>query len=480
MSNKKLIEAAERVSGWREDPVSFVIDNFGVEPDHWQEEALIAFVSGDKDRIRIAMKACAGVGKSAVLAWCAWLFLSCYGEKGEHPKGVAISVTWDNLRDNLWVELSKWQQRSEFLSMAFTWTKERIFAKDHPETWFLSARSFPKTASKEELGKTLSGMHGKYVAFFIDESGAIPVEVAKACEQAVGEAIKNKGFIKVMQAGNPLTTDGMLYHAANSINSFVITITGDPDNPKRSNRIDEEWAREQIAEHGRDDPWVMVYILGLFPKTAISSLLSIDEVEAAMERTIEDRQSIEIYQKIIGVDVALGGLDSTVIFPRQGKIAFPYVELRSAKPSMIASRVITAKNKWKGEIEYIDDTGGFGSGVIDSMRQAGFNPIGVHFSEKSGDMRYFNKRSEMYFRMSEWVKNGGCLPKCPKLKKQLTELSYSFDKGKFKLNPKKELGKSPDQADALALTFTNVDVPRDLRIPIGNNHRTIKDYDPFE
>jgi hypothetical protein len=48
------------------------------------------------------MQACAGPGKSAVLAWCGWWFLSVQGSRGEHPKGIALSITGDNLKANLW------------------------------------------------------------------------------------------------------------------------------------------------------------------------------------------------------------------------------------------------------------------------------------------------------------------------------------------------------------------------------------------
>ena len=97
-------KARANIQRWRQNPVQFVVEQFGVEPDAWQRDALMAFA--DPTKPRISMQACAGPGKSAVLAWCGWNFLSCYGDRGEHPKGAAVSVTWDNLRDNLWPEFA--------------------------------------------------------------------------------------------------------------------------------------------------------------------------------------------------------------------------------------------------------------------------------------------------------------------------------------------------------------------------------------
>jgi hypothetical protein len=480
------LTTGEMISIWRENPVRFVRDNFGVEPDEWQKLALKAFASGDQETIRISLQACAGPGKSAVLSWCGWNFLSCYGEKGEHPKGAAVSVTWDNLKDNLWVELAKWQNLSPFLSRMFTWTQSKIYANDHKETWFLSARSFPKTADAETIGKTLSGIHSKYVLFLIDESGDIPVEISKAAEQAVGETIARGGFVKILQAGNPISLDGMLHAASVSDNWHVIRITGDPDDPLRSPRIDVEWARSMINEYGKEDPWVMAYILGHFPKAAMNTLLSADEVEKAMNRhyVIKD---YGYAQKRLGVDVARYGLDATVIFPRQGLAAFKYVEMRNANGPQVAARVVMAKEKWSSEIEFVDDTGGFGASVIDSLHLAGHTPQGVHFASKATDPRYGNKRSEMWLEMAEWIRRGGALPKCKKLKKELTSVMYFLKNGKLVLEDKeqikKRLGFSPDIADALALTFAIKDMPaadefeyiRKMRETSGIAH----EYNPF-
>ena len=480
--------AATKIKHWRANPVSFVFDMFGATPDEWQEDALNAYISRDKKKIRIAMLACAGPGKSTVLSWVGWHFLVCYAEKNEHPKAVAISVTWDTLKDTLWTEMAKWQHCSDFLMAAFTWTQTRIFAKQHPETWFMSARSFPKSADTETIGKTLSGLHSKYLLYLIDESGDIPPQIAKAAEQGLGETLQRPGgFAKILTAGNPIALDGLLYEANMSNNWHTIRITSDPDDPKRTPRVSKEWAQEMIDTYGRNDPWVASYILGRFPESSITSLLSLRDVEMAMERhyTVKD---FAYSQKRLGVDVALSGMDSTVIFPRQGLAAFKYSTMRNSNGPEIAARIMQAKKKWNHEMEFIDDTGGFGATVIDSLRLAGETPQGIHFASKAIDPRYFNKRAEMWLEMAEWVKRGGALPQCNQLKKELTSVKYFLNKGKLQLEAKdqvkKRLGFSPDIADALALTFAIPDQPatdefeyiRNLENG-GSNYKS--DYDPF-
>src|SRR6185312_13307824 len=124
-----LAEAQSKIRLWRENPPAFVREVFGVTPDPWQDDVLSAFPSQQ----RVAMKACKGPGKTAVEAWLGWNFLLTR----PHPKVAATSITKDNLADNLWTEMAKWQHKSPLLKSAFEWTKTRIFARQHPETWWM-------------------------------------------------------------------------------------------------------------------------------------------------------------------------------------------------------------------------------------------------------------------------------------------------------------------------------------------------------
>ena len=460
---------------WRKNPVLMVREIFDTEPDTWQAKALMAFANQDEPRLRIALQACAGPGKSTVLAWIGWNFLLCYAEVGEHPKGAAISSSRDNLKDNLWSEFSKWQERAPLLMRAFTQTSERIFANDHPKTWFLSARSFSRTANADEQGRTLSGLHGKFVLALIDESGDIPVAVLKTAEQALTKC----AFGRIIQSGNPTSHDGMLYAAATRLAHkwLLFSITGDPDDPERSPRIDKDWAQENIDEYGREDPWVMAYILGKFPPSSINTLLGPDEVREAMARSPQEDDYV-YSQRRLGIDVARFGDDRNVIFPRQGLVAYKPIVIRQARSHEIAGRIARIKMDWKSEMETVDDTGGYGAGVIDALLQAGQSPIPVNFAGKPNDPRYYNKRSEMWWEMAKWVKRGGALPDEPDLARELTAPTYTMFKGKLRVEEKEKIKArlkfSPDKGDALVLTFAQPDMPAEMDGPVGDLRRRRK------
>lgn len=473
--------ATTKLTEWRHDALKFAVECMGFEPDDWQAEALrLASAPG---RVRLAMKACAGPGKTSVLAILGWHRLVCFAGRGEHPKGAAVSITGDNLDMNLWPELSKWQSRSPFLLEAFEWTKTRIFAKDHPETWFLAARSFPKAADIETVGRTLSGMHSDYPFFLLDESGDIPPQIAKSAEQALSNC--EHGLIAT--AGNTTSHNGLLYYVCSVARGEwkVITITGDPDRADRSPRVDLEWARAQIAAHGRDNPWVMAYILGEFPPGSINALLTVDEVEAALCRELPPG-AYNWSQKRLGIDVARFGDDRTVIFPRQGLYAGVPTVMRHSRTTDVAAHAAQIIATSGAEETFVDDTGHWGHGVIDNMRAAQLRATGIQFHGPALDPRYKNRRAEMWMKMAEWVKSGGALPPLPELVGELTSPTYTFANGKFLLEDKdqvkKRLGRSPDLADALALTFAMPDQPASAGLEHLFGNRKVVDsgaYDPF-
>lgn len=437
---------------------------FGIIPDSWQADVLEAF----PHKQRIALLASKGPGKTGLLAWLGWNYLLTR----PHPKIAATSVTSDNLNDGLWTEMAKWQAKSPLLQATFTWTKTRIFANDHPETWWMAARTWPRTGDKEQQADTLAGLHADYILFLLDETGGIPDAVMVAAEAALATGIESH----IVQAGNPTALEGPLYHAHRHRDLWhVVEINGDPDDPKRSPRVSIEWAREQIKLYGRESPWVVVNILGKFPPSSLNALIGLDEVEASMKRYYREHD-IGRAALVLGVDVARFGDDSSAIFPRRGIQAFKPEKHRNIDSTAGAGRVARLWDSLNVDGVFIDNTGGFGAGWIDQLNLLGKSPIGVGFAERAHEpARYANKRAEMYFDAVNWIKQGGALPESRELAEALTRTTYSFAKGQLLLEPKADikakLGFSPDDADAFVLTFAEPVSPGD-RIQGRSRHQS--------
>lgn len=471
IARESLFQAHMTIHRWRHDPIAFVRENFGVDPDPWQRDFLIAY----NTKRRVAAKACKGPGKTAVLAWCMWHFIATRPE----AKIPATSITGDNLRDGLWSELAKWQQKSKFLKAGFTWRAERVTENVLPETTFMSARKWSQSADSTQQANALAGLHADYILFIIDEAGGIPDSVMAAAEAALASGIE----CKILICGNPTHLEGPLYRACTMEADLwhVIEITGDPDDPNRSSRISIEWAREQIRKYGIDNPWVMVNVLGKFPPSSINALLGPDDMEAAMKRIVSELVYLK-QEKVLGVDVALQGSDRTVIAPRQGLVGFKPKVLRLSDPLAIANHVAAAIRSWNPDAVFIDDTGGWGSGVISHLRTWGFVVTGVQAAGKAMDDRYVNKRSEMQHEAALWVKSGGALPNMPEIKKEACAQTYFHKKGRLQMTEKDQvkqlIGESPDIWDAYCLTFA---YPVIKANPLASlQQQQAREYDPVQ
>ena len=469
--------ASTALAEWRAHPAKMVRDLFKVDPDVWQEEALEAFPHTS----RLAMQACTGPGKTALLAWLGWNFMLTR----PHPVIGCASINADNLKANLWTELSRWYQASPLLQDLFVMQKTEILSREHPNTWKIEARSWARDADQAAIGNALRGLHAQYIMWLLDECGAMADAVLPTCEAIFsGEPAE----AHIAMAGNPTNLSGPLYTAATKARSDwkVIEITADPDDPRRTPRVSKEHAEQQIRLYGRDNPWVLINIFGRFPPGSLNALIGPDEVSAAMKRSYRDHE-IGQASKVIGVDVARFGDDKSVMAKRQGVQMFNFRVARNIDSTQGAGWVMREALEWSSDATFVDDTGGFGAGWIDQMRALGHKPVGVAFSgEAANKGRYFNKRTEMAFELVEWIKSGGALPDCPELLSALTQTTYAFKGDKMLLEPKddvkKKLGYSPDEMDAAMLTFAYPVVPNvDMRriIPNGQRRHTFE-YNPFE
>ena len=473
-------KASEVVSAWRADPRLFVRQCLGAEPDAWQDEVLWAVVSND----RLALKASKGPGKSTLLAWLILWFLSTH----QHPKVVATSITADNLADNLWSELAKWQRRSKFLTAAFRWSATRLSSVHHPETWWASARAWPKGGDANQQADTLAGIHADNVLFVLDEAGGIPDAVAAAAEGGLANASKEHGRVaKLIIAGNPTHLEGPLYRACTTERTlwWVKEISGDPDDPMRAPRVSIEWARAQIAKYGRDNPFVLVNVFGKFPPTASTSLLGPEEVTAAQKRTLLERDLRDAV-KVMGVDVARFGDDRSVITLRHGDVCLRPVILRNLDTMQLSGQISTLYDRHQPDGLFIDQST-FGAGVLDRLVQLGYPAIGIDSSGSPIDAKFANRRAEMWFNMTDWVRSRGCLPDMAEYNAELVAPAYKFDANnrlllEKKVEVKKRTGVSPDVADSLGFTFAQPVMPRVMRDKLIGHSATGRkaDYNPFQ
>lgn len=202
--------------------------------------------------------------------------------------------------------------------------------------------------------------------------------------------------------------------------------------------------------------------LGYPTEGSETALFTFKDIDRAMNRNASGSGST-----VVGCDVARYGDDSTVLCIRSGLWVKSILQKRKLSITETADWTSTVANI-AGADAVVVDTIGVGAGVHDILKRQGVFSIDGNFGMRAAqDNTYYNKRAEAYFKLADAVKRGLALPKDDDLAAELLAIEYVFmENGKVKIESKdkikERLGRSPDKADALALTyFTDIHYRRD-------------------
>lgn len=411
-------------------------------PDGWHDEvfgAIREYLEGpDELPLRIAIASGHGAAKTAFCAWLIRWFMSTR----DHPQVVCTANTETQLNTKTWRELAKWHKLSLNRDW-FEWTATQYYLKASPETWRANAVSW-----SENNTEAFAGTHEESVLVVFDEAS----KIADAIWEVTDGVLTTKKNIWVV-CGNGTRNTGRFYECFGKNRKYWKTWNIDSRTCKAANRA----YLDQLVESygGEDQDKSRVRVLGLFPRTSTRQLISTEAVELAMKREAE---GWEYMPKVMGVDVARFGENSSVVVVRQGRKLLS-MNVMPKQGLMETAAEVAAEIKRVRPIQVFVDGSGIGAGVVDRLRQLNFQVVDVNGGNSSMNPRFLNKRAEMWWGMKEWVEDGGCeLIRDEMLKTELTAVEYDYtDKGRVRLDRKedlmKEYGFSPDRADALSLTF---------------------------
>jgi len=222
-----------------------------------------------------------------------------------------------------------------------------------------------------------------------------------------------------------------------------------------------QWRRKKIGELGNDIKLFMREYPSS-PAEAFSvsdekSLISSVFVQKA-RKAVADNENLA--PKIIGVDPARFGDDSTVLYIRQGRIAERIGKVNGKNTMEVVGMIVRAIARYSPEAVHVD-VGGIGAGIYDRLKEMNYRMVrDVNFgSEPLDKKKYINKRAEMWGLMNEWLSNPPAqIPDNDDIEIDLCGLRYAYDShGRLKIESKEDAKKrgikSPDEGDALALTF---------------------------
>lgn len=297
--------------------------------------------------------------------------------------------------------------------------------------------------------------------------GVVIDEVAQIKPTLWGEVIRpaladRKGWAAFIGTPKGINLFSQLYDQALNLMS-----KGDPDwiamlySVEQTHVIDEKELAALKVEMSENE--YRQEFLCDFSAAQDNGLIPIDDIRAAANKFYRESEYMGA-PLIYGIDVARFGSDASVIFKRRGLVAFEPIVIRKFDNMALADRIAVEMAKEKPEAVFIDS--GAGQGVIDRLRQMRFDVVEVPFGAQAIDKEQFaNRRMEMWWHMAQWIKQGGAIPPDPVLQGDLGAPTYGYTpKGPKILEAKDKLkeriGRSPDLADALALTFAAPVAPK--------------------
>lgn len=463
---------------WKEDPVRFVVEALGATPDEWQVAALRTL----KQKRRLSVAACHGVGKDTILTWCILWVMTCH----KNCKNPITAPTGHQLYDLAWSELALWFAKlPKFIAREFELNTDTFYNIRHKMTWFTAART-----ARKDKAEGLQGFHAPTVFIGIDESSGVEEIVFEVLEGATSG--EDYYWLCV---GNPTRNSGS-FHATHTsderwarigvaaYHGYDPDVHGPlPDHYFLSRRPSKAFCDNLASKYGKTSAVYYVRALGRFAKSDPDQTIPYEWVSEVVCRRFGDNPLPPKTPLYLGLDIATTGTDDCALVLRQGNVIMGIWTWHNFNEDQTVEHVTaiiqSLWNSGKGPDTLFGDRIGPGGPIMRKLaarvgKSFRTGVVGVHVGETSPDDNCHLLRDCLWWRGRRFFEPSpshtlSCgLPPVfhpdvsPQLKDRLqAELSlpkYSLtDRKKIKVESKRELKErnvdSPDVADAFLLTL---------------------------
>lgn len=430
---------------------------------------------------RISIVSGHGIGKSALFSILVLWFLFTKNESQ-----VALTApTADQMYDVLWKELKKWIERMpKPIADLYLWESSHVRIREKPAVWFARA----KTSSKENT-EALAGVHADWVLIGADEASGIEEPIFETMEGAL-----TSGQVIVFLVSNGTRPIGYFYdtHHKDAARWQCYSFSS-LDSP----RVDRKYVQGIVDKYGEDSVQYAIRVRGQFPDEGIMDDKGYVQLfnEKDIRITPFDTQWKPTGRTKAALDASGEGQDTSEWAVRDRQRAAIVATEKVSTDAGMAIKSITLLDKYGVDpIDFAIDA--FGSGANVSMEIAlatakqkrPWRTWPINVGEPCDDPNdrelYVNVRALMFYRMLMWARAGGEFMDSPGLKEELLSIRFKrTSNGRVQIMDKvqmKKLGfKSPNKADALAMTFVRPESV-EARSILGDARviNSARDFDP--
>lgn len=495
---------------YREDPVSFFREVLGVEPWSRQVEVLEAV----RDHPRVAVSSGHKVSKSHTAAGVALWFYCSFDD----ARVVMTSTTSRQVDQILWRELRMMRARSG-RCVACKAEDPDGFRIPRPcphstliegEQGELARTGLKSPDFREVVGFTareaeaVAGISGSNLLYIPDEASGI--------DDAIFEAIEGNraGGARIVMFSNPTKNEGEFYEAFHGKSRFykTIRISSEETPNVLEGRVlipglaTREWIEEKKQEWGEESAQYKIRVKGEHATHEDGKIFSVHTITQAEQRWADTAEAGRLF---VGLDPAgpTGSGDPTVMSPRRGVKQLALLEFRGLDENGILAHLLGVLKRYRlpreTPVVVYDREGEIGHKVHVLLKQYAEDPVhrgafelaAVRASDKAFRQPhiYDRVRDELTANLEGWIRDGGAIVEDVKLSAEMHQMEWKPDhRGRLKVTPKvdirKNLGRSPDRYDALALSVweplsLREGVPASVAQEATRESRDIPTLDPY-
>lgn len=458
-------------SRWLYDPLGFIDTcvDFGYDEDgsprtltSYQREAINDLVVAR----RYALRGPHGLGKTAIEALVVLWFALTREDALIDWKVITTAAAWRQLSVYLWPEIHKWagKLRWEHLNRG---SFDPIHELQALNLKLGHGAASAVASSKKEL---IEGAHADSLLYIFEESKAIDADIFDAAEGAFSGDKRIQGKLPEafgLMVSTPGDTAGRFYEIHTGRKG-----TGDwtkrwvrVQEAVKAGRISAQWIQDRKEQWGEDSAVFQNRVLGEFYSNETDVVIPLKWVEDAMDRWqywSDEGCPVQFGRRVVGVDVARGGADLTILADRIGAIVYPLTKMKVGNTMLVYDEVVRRLVN-QTDLSVVDVIG-VGAGVVDLLRR---NRKPVHafnaaracgLRDRSGTYGFRNQRSAMWWTAREMLDPAFnptlALPPDDDLLGELTAPKFQYMTGAIiqvesKDEIKKRIGRSTDHADAV-------------------------------
>jgi len=446
------MDAGAILARCQKDPLFFSRHVLGGDRPWRRQEEIIRSV---RDRPRTVVPSGFAVGKTWVAAVIVLWFLYSF------PSSLVITTgpTWRQVKNVLWAEIRRlWRQAATPLGGELLETQIRI-----ADDWFALGMSTDDPTR-------FQGFHAAHLLLIFDEAAGVDRQVWEVAEGQMAGA-----HARWLAIGNPTEPSGPFYDACCSESWHTLPISClDTPNVKAGRLVypklvTKAWVEGRRQEWGDSSPLYQTKVLGQFPTQSEHGLIPLVWISAANDRAAMGGEGSagDPAERRIGADIARSGADATVFLLRDDRRVLDVEEHQSLNTMEVVGRLtmFAERHKVPWHRVFVDSIG-IGAGVADRLCEQDRRVRAVNFGRSAcHGKRYANVRAECYWGVQEALDPGRAAPlaipaRFGRLCSELTSVEWSVNSsGAILVEPKEQIkqriGRSPDHADALALTFAS-------------------------